>query len=73
MKVLLTGSHGYIGRVLIGELINEGYSVIGLDNAYYQPLRPAQADHTSSLDSFIQSDIRDITALDLSSTRPYQI
>ncbi len=67
MKVLLTGSHGYIGRVLIGELINEGYSVVGLDNVYYQPLRPAQVDHTSSLDSFIHSDIRNIKTLDLSS------
>ena len=67
MKVLLTGSHGYIGRVMIGELINEGYSVIGLDNVYYQPLRPDHSDYTSSLDSFIRSDIRDIKTLDFSS------
>ncbi|MCS7112709.1 MAG: NAD(P)-dependent oxidoreductase, partial [Candidatus Bathyarchaeota archaeon] len=35
MKVLVTGGAGYIGSVLIGKLLDEGYSVICLDKLIF--------------------------------------
>lgn len=32
MKVLVTGSEGFIGRYIVNELLNSGYEVVGLDN-----------------------------------------
>lgn len=34
-KVLVTGAAGYIGSVLCGRLLEEGYGVIALDNLFY--------------------------------------
>lgn len=34
-KVLVTGSEGYIGAVLIRKLIKQGYNVIGIDALYF--------------------------------------
>lgn len=36
MKVLVTGSHGYIGTVLVLLLIERGHEVVGLDTDYYK-------------------------------------
>ena len=36
MKVLVTGSNGYIGSVLCPKLIREGFKVKGLDTNFYQ-------------------------------------
>ena len=36
MKVLVTGSHGYIGTILVPMLIKKGHEVIGLDTDYYE-------------------------------------
>ena len=36
MKILVTGSHGYIGSVLVPMLIKKGHEVIGLDTDYYE-------------------------------------
>jgi nucleoside-diphosphate-sugar epimerase len=35
MKILVTGSQGYIGSILTGELIREGHEVIGLDTGFF--------------------------------------
>ena len=35
MKVLVTGSKGYIGSVLTDELIKKKYDVVGLDTGYF--------------------------------------
>lgn len=34
-SVLVTGASGYIGRVLMGELISRGYQAVGLDTGFY--------------------------------------
>lgn len=36
MKVLVTGSHGYIGTVLVPMLTKKGHEVVGLDTDYYE-------------------------------------
>jgi nucleoside-diphosphate-sugar epimerase len=36
MKVLVTGSHGYIGTVLVPMLMKKGHEVVGLDTDYYE-------------------------------------
>ena len=35
MKVLVTGNRGYMGSVLCGELLNQGFEVVGLDADFY--------------------------------------
>jgi nucleoside-diphosphate-sugar epimerase len=35
MRVLVTGSHGYIGTILVPMLIEKGHEVVGLDTDYY--------------------------------------
>ena len=34
-KILVTGSEGYIGTVLMPILIDNGFSVVGLDYCYF--------------------------------------
>lgn len=36
MNVIVTGSHGYIGTILVPMLIKEGHTVVGLDTDYYR-------------------------------------
>lgn len=42
MKILVTGAAGYIGSVLVAELLKEGFEVIALDNFMYN--QPALLD-----------------------------
>jgi UDP-glucuronate 4-epimerase len=39
MKILVTGSAGFIGHFMVSRLLSKGYSIVGLDqiNAYYNP------------------------------------
>tara|TARA_Y100000310_G_scaffold271331_1_gene285766 strand:- start:644 stop:1681 length:1038 start_codon:yes stop_codon:yes gene_type:complete len=62
-KILVTGSEGYIGTVLISILIENGFKVVGFDNCYF-------ADgnlNNSKLPKYhrIKKDIRDICLNDL--------
>ena len=57
-KILITGSAGFIGSYLVGEFLNTGYEVVGLDNfSKYGDVRPAHADHPRY--RFEQGDAKD--------------
>lgn len=61
MKILVTGSEGYVGSVLIEELMREDNYVIGYDTGYYDGfLYPATKPHVQ-----IKKDIRDVSGDDL--------
>jgi UDP-glucose 4-epimerase len=58
MKVLVTGSAGFIGGYIVEELLSRDYSVIGLDNlSKYGPMVKSYDDHPSY--QFVQGDARD--------------
>src|SRR5215468_3103754 len=62
MKILVTGSAGFIGGYLVEELLTAGHHVVGLDNfSKYGELRPAALGHTNY--EFIQGDARDVHLL----------
>jgi UDP-glucose 4-epimerase len=61
MKVLVTGSAGFIGGYLVEELLGRGHEVVGLDNfSKYGPVSHSYDDHPNY--SFTEGDARD-TAL----------
>lgn len=62
MKILVTGSHGYIGSVLVPMLVQHGYGVIGLDSNLY-----GQCTFGDSFPPipYINKDIRDVEPSDL--------
>jgi nucleoside-diphosphate-sugar epimerase len=57
MKVLVTGSQGYIGTILVPILIQKGHEVIGLDTDYY---KRCTFGAEVPKNEFIKIDIRDI-------------
>ena len=61
MKVLVTGSRGYIGRVLTRYLLNKKIDVVGADNLFFQGANftPGSQDMTT-----INKDIRDMATSD---------
>lgn len=62
MKILVTGNLGYIGSVLVPNLLTHGHEVIGLDSGYFQDCLLDSVN-----DEFVQikKDIRDIAVGDL--------
>ena len=63
MKILVTGNNGYIGTVLVDELIKKNYEVIGYDIDYFYDCN--LTDKNTKLTKFIKKDIRNITKDDL--------
>lgn len=59
-KVLVTGSEGYIGSVLVKELLKKGYEVDGFDTCFYKDGKDDSRDYT-----FIKGDIRSLDSLPL--------
>lgn len=57
-KVLLTGGAGYIGSVLVGELLQDGYAVTVVDNFQYRQNSLAAYFHNSNLTVEV-ADVRD--------------
>jgi nucleoside-diphosphate-sugar epimerase len=58
LKILVTGSAGFIGGYVVEELLRRGYSVVGLDNySKYGPVRKSYDDHPRY--HFVEGDARD--------------
>jgi len=57
-KVLITGAAGYLGSVLIPELLDRGHSVVALDNFFYQQLSLLHLIHRPEL-TVVRGDARD--------------
>ena len=62
LKVLVTGSQGYIGTILVPMLTKKGHEVVGLDTDYYQ--RCGFGGYMTK-SHYIKKDIRDILITDI--------
>ncbi len=59
MKILVTGSAGFIGGYLVDELLDRGHHVVGLDNlSKYGPVSRAHDNHIRY--DFVHGDARDV-------------
>ncbi|HVA96939.1 MAG TPA: NAD(P)-dependent oxidoreductase [Candidatus Acidoferrales bacterium] len=62
MKVLVTGSQGFIGGYLVEELINQGHSVVGIDN--YSKYGRVDKNYDKNPNyQFVKGDVKDIELL----------
>jgi len=63
MKVLVTGTEGYLGSLLAPELLRAGHDVVGLDTGYY---RQGWLYHGTDRTAYtLHKDLRHVTAEDL--------
>src|SRR6185369_14210464 len=70
MRILVTGSDGYLGSLLAPQLLAEGHDVVGLDTGYYRagwlcPVRMIGTDGHGRLPYTLVRDIRDVAVDDL--------
>jgi nucleoside-diphosphate-sugar epimerase len=62
MRILVTGSRGYIGAVLVPMLGAEGHDVVGLDSDLFEQCTFGE---WTDAYPFLRKDVRDIEASDL--------
>lgn len=62
MKILVTGGAGYIGSILVPELLNKGHTVIVVDNFRYNQTSLTDCCNNERLD-VIRGDVRDKTLI----------
>lgn len=62
MRVLVTGHNGYIGSVMVPELLGAGHDVTGLDTFFFSDCTLADG---SAMIQATRKDIRDVQAADL--------
>jgi UDP-glucose 4-epimerase len=61
-KVLVTGSAGFIGGYVVQELLDQGHTVVGVDNfSKYGPVKHSFDDHPNHY--FVEGDARDTDLL----------
>lgn len=62
MKILFTGSAGFIAGYTIEDLLQRGHEVVGIDNySKYGPVKKSYSDHPSY--TFIEGDAKDVGLL----------
>ncbi|MGH3040224.1 MAG: NAD-dependent epimerase/dehydratase family protein [Gaiellaceae bacterium] len=62
MKVLMTGSAGFIGGYVVEELLRRGYEIVGVDNySKYGRVARSYDDHPAY--AFVEADARDVGLL----------
>jgi nucleoside-diphosphate-sugar epimerase len=58
VKILVSGSAGFIGGYVVEELLGRGHEVVGIDNySKYGPVKKSYDDHPSY--RFVEGDVRD--------------
>jgi nucleoside-diphosphate-sugar epimerase len=62
MKILITGGAGYIGSVLVPNLLNQGHEVTVIDNFMYKQTSLASSIRNENL-NLIFGDVRDETLM----------
>lgn len=65
MKILVTGTEGYIGSVLEPYLIRQGHQVIGFDTGYYRSGQLFNTNGEKKYPASLNKDLRDIQIEDL--------